>query len=229
MPETSGPAAGDGTVYLLHLDPPLKHARHYTGWTSDLDARMEAHRSGRGARLMEVVKEAGGSFRLVRTWPGGRALERAIKLRKEAPKLCPECTPQPKPTLAGRSSPARPHPEATTQAEPGTAPEPETVEDHLQRLRPRPVAPEVYDELMPLTDRLIDGWRAQLDSAIPPPEAEAELELEPLPPAGQPVPVPHRTPARRNSRWASSAAGPNPARTPPPLAGGSTTSLSPGS
>ena len=170
----------NGTVYLLHLDPPLKHARHYTGWTSDLDARLEAHRSGRGARLMEVVKEAGGTFRLVRTWAGSRSLERAIKDRHEAPKLCPECSPQPKPLAAGRSAAVSPRPEAAPAVEADVVSEVETVEDHLRRLRPQPIAPEAYDELMPLTDRLIKGWRAELDSTIRPLEPEAELELEPL-------------------------------------------------
>jgi hypothetical protein len=94
----------EGTVYLLHLDPPFKHARHYTGWTANLEERLEAHRSGRGARLMEVVKDAGGSFRVARTWPGSRDLERAIKNRKEAPKLCPVCSASPRPLARGRSA-----------------------------------------------------------------------------------------------------------------------------
>jgi predicted GIY-YIG superfamily endonuclease len=93
-----------GTVYLLHLDPPLKHARHYTGWTSNLDERLEAHRTGRGARLMEVVKEAGGTFRLARTWDGPRDLERAIKNHHNAPRLCPVCSPCPRPLSRGRSA-----------------------------------------------------------------------------------------------------------------------------
>jgi predicted GIY-YIG superfamily endonuclease len=93
-----------GTVYMVHFDTPYKHARHYTGWARDLDARLEAHREGPGARLMEVVKDAGIAWRLARTWPGTRERERAIKNRHEAPKLCPECTPQPRPVTAGRSA-----------------------------------------------------------------------------------------------------------------------------
>jgi predicted GIY-YIG superfamily endonuclease len=105
-----GPGGGDaGTVYLIHLDEPYKHARHYTGWTTNLDARLEAHREGRGARLMEVVKAAGITWRLARTWPGGRERERAIKDRHEAPRLCPQCSPVPRPVSAGRSS-GRAHP-----------------------------------------------------------------------------------------------------------------------
>jgi predicted GIY-YIG superfamily endonuclease len=111
--EHGGRGGGPGTVYLIHLDTPYKHARHYTGWTTDLDARLEAHRAGRGARLMEVIKTAGISWRLARTWPGGRDRERAIKDRHEAPKLCPECSPQPRPVRAGRSAgQQRPEPQA---------------------------------------------------------------------------------------------------------------------
>ena len=51
------------TVYLLHFAPPYKHARHYLGSTDDLDARLAAHRSGRGARLTQVAVQ-NGSHRL---------------------------------------------------------------------------------------------------------------------------------------------------------------------
>jgi predicted GIY-YIG superfamily endonuclease len=100
-----GPAVGDtGTVYLIHLDKPYKHARHYLGWTNNLDARLEAHQAGHGARLMEVVKAAGITWRLARTWPGSRDRERAIKNRHEAPRLCLECSPVPPPVNACRSA-----------------------------------------------------------------------------------------------------------------------------
>ena len=97
-------APARGTVYLIHFDSPYRHARHYLGWTADLDARLEAHRTGRGARLMEVITLAGITWQLARTWPGGRARERAIKNRHEAPRLCPLCTARPKPLTMGRSS-----------------------------------------------------------------------------------------------------------------------------
>ncbi len=101
----------DGTVYLLHLDPPYKHARHYTmPHPADLHTRLAAHAAGTGARLMEVVKAAGGSFRLARTWPGGRTRERELKDRHDAPRLCPICTPHPRPAQAtptSRQAPAR--------------------------------------------------------------------------------------------------------------------------
>ena len=188
MTDRDKPANGDGTVYLLHLDPPVKHARHYTGWTANLDQRLEAHRSGRGARLMEVVKEAGGTFRLVRTWPGSRSTERAIKNQKAAPKLCPECSPQPRPLARGRAADVSPHRDAAP------APVADLVPAPGAWLSPswpaRPAASDVYADLLPVTDGLISGWRAELDNASPQPEREAELELEALPQTSEPVPVP---------------------------------------
>ncbi len=57
---------------------------------------------------MAVITTAGITWRLVRTWPGGRARERAIKDRHEAPRLCPECSAPPRPLNTGRSAaPAR--------------------------------------------------------------------------------------------------------------------------
>jgi predicted GIY-YIG superfamily endonuclease len=93
-----------GTVYLIHFDTAYKHARHYTGWTTDLDARLQAHRDGRGARLMEIVTQAGITWQLARTWAGERDRERAIKNRHQAPQLCPLCTPRPYPVTTGRAA-----------------------------------------------------------------------------------------------------------------------------
>jgi len=79
------------TVYLIHFDCPYKHARHYLGYTGDLEARLKAHASGNGSRLMEVITEAGITWRLARTWAGGRDIERRLKRQKNSPRLCPIC------------------------------------------------------------------------------------------------------------------------------------------
>jgi predicted GIY-YIG superfamily endonuclease len=68
-----------GVIYLLHFDQPYKHARHYTGWTEDLLHRLDRHAAGNGARLVEVIWQAGIGFTLVRLCEGTRATERAIK------------------------------------------------------------------------------------------------------------------------------------------------------
>ena len=80
-------------VYLLHFDRKLCHAGHYLGSTNDLESRLQCHRQGNGARLMEVVAEHGITWRLARTWPGDRTLERRLKRRKEGRRLCPICNP----------------------------------------------------------------------------------------------------------------------------------------
>jgi predicted GIY-YIG superfamily endonuclease len=91
QPQEEKIMADKGTVYLIHFDTPLHHARHYLGWTTDLEARLEAHRQGNGARLMEVITEAGITWKLARTWEGGRELERHLKRQKNSPRFCPIC------------------------------------------------------------------------------------------------------------------------------------------
>src|SRR5215813_3509206 len=90
---TTGPL---GVIYLLHFDRPYAHARHYTGWTEHLLARLDTHAAGRGARLVAVIWQAGIGFTLVRVCEGTRATERAIKNAGGAVRYCPACTPHPR-------------------------------------------------------------------------------------------------------------------------------------
>lgn len=76
-----------GTIYLLHFDKPYLHAKHYLGWTSSIEERLEQHRSGRGSPLVK----AAGAFVLARVWVGDRHLERRLHNRKDSPKMCPIC------------------------------------------------------------------------------------------------------------------------------------------
>jgi predicted GIY-YIG superfamily endonuclease len=95
-PKKGLPEAPGGIVYLLHFDRPYKHARHYMGWTNDLDARLARHSAGRGARLIEVVMDAGITWELARTWPGDRARERQLKAQGAATRCCPMCGVKPR-------------------------------------------------------------------------------------------------------------------------------------
>jgi predicted GIY-YIG superfamily endonuclease len=81
-----------GTVYLIHFWKPYRHAKHYMGYSEHLDKRIADHLCGMGARLMEVVTQAGIEWRVSRTWPGDRKLERRLKNRKDAPHICPICS-----------------------------------------------------------------------------------------------------------------------------------------
>jgi hypothetical protein len=87
-----------GVIYLLHFDRPIGDltnprgfASHYTGWTLDLPRRLTEHAAGRGARLMEVLGEAGIGWQLARVWPGTRARERSLKGSGGAARRCPVC------------------------------------------------------------------------------------------------------------------------------------------
>jgi predicted GIY-YIG superfamily endonuclease len=81
-------------AYLLHFETPYKHARHYLGSTQNLQARLMQHQSGTGARLMEVITQAGIRWHVARTWEGGRDVEQILKTQKNSPRLCPTCQQQ---------------------------------------------------------------------------------------------------------------------------------------
>ncbi len=89
-----------GLVYLLHFDRPYRHAKHYTGFTHDLDLRIAQHIVGDGAGLLQVIQTHGIGWQLARTWPGTRATERALKRQGGASRRCPLCGIQPR-TLTG--------------------------------------------------------------------------------------------------------------------------------
>ncbi len=74
----------EGTVYLLHFETPYKHARHYMGFAYNVERRIEEHRNGNGARLMQAVVGAGIDFVIARTWEGcTEADEARLKDRRE--------------------------------------------------------------------------------------------------------------------------------------------------
>lgn len=82
------------TVYLIHFARPLAHAQHYVGFTTDestLEARLDHHRKGNGARLMAAVTFAGIPWDVVRVWPEGtRDFERSLKSHSGT-RYCPTC------------------------------------------------------------------------------------------------------------------------------------------
>ena len=87
-----------GTIYLIHfekpignLSHPLSSAQHYMGWCSDLDKRLDRHRSGQGSSIMRYVEQSGVGWNVVRTWQGTRDDERALKNQKNAKRFCPVC------------------------------------------------------------------------------------------------------------------------------------------
>lgn len=94
-----------GYVYLLHFSAPVstRHTcQHYVGYTDDLPRRIQAHQHGNAARLTQVAHDRGLTFQVVRVWQGSRELERRLKDRKNAPRLCPVCNPHPQPVKTAR-------------------------------------------------------------------------------------------------------------------------------
>jgi predicted GIY-YIG superfamily endonuclease len=82
-------------VYLLHLNTPMHHARHYLGYAADIDRRIQAHGTPTGARMLQVARERGITWQLARTWKHAtRTDERHLKNQKNAPRLCPLCNPK---------------------------------------------------------------------------------------------------------------------------------------
>src|SRR4051812_36049239 len=59
---------GDTIVacYPIHFTEPYRHAKHYLGWSPEVQARVNAQRHGKGTRLTHVVIEAGISVIWVR-------------------------------------------------------------------------------------------------------------------------------------------------------------------
>jgi predicted GIY-YIG superfamily endonuclease len=86
------------TVYLIHLNRPLAHARHYLGSTDDLERRLHEHLQGNGSKMLAAVARAGIPWRLARTkscpklLPGDRAWERRLHRYKKSRRLCPICS-----------------------------------------------------------------------------------------------------------------------------------------
>lgn len=81
-------------VYIIHFDKPFKHALHYIGYCKDelFEKRMEHHRKGTGARLLNAVNKAGIGWSVVRTWPGEDGnFERKLKNASHSKRHCPIC------------------------------------------------------------------------------------------------------------------------------------------
>jgi hypothetical protein len=90
-------ALAPGEVYTLHFwppygDPEVQLAKHYTGWAEEgrLARRLTDHALGRGARLTQVQREAGGTWVVADVQPGTRDREQQLKERGAA-RRCSVC------------------------------------------------------------------------------------------------------------------------------------------
>jgi predicted GIY-YIG superfamily endonuclease len=84
-------------VYVLHIEPPYRHAAHYIGFTTRPDARVAEHLAGRGSPLIRAALAAGHEVNVSLKWHcGTRAFERYLKNQKGTRQFCPRCNPKAK-------------------------------------------------------------------------------------------------------------------------------------
>lgn len=88
-----------GIVYLLHLNTPLAHAKHYTGWSTNkktLAQRLAHHERGTAnCNFTDALHEKGIGFTLAATIPGvDRNFERRLKETHNVTRYCPICNPK---------------------------------------------------------------------------------------------------------------------------------------
>jgi predicted GIY-YIG superfamily endonuclease len=155
-------------VYLLHFDQPYgdyphgQFALHYLGSTSDLPARLQAHRTGKGARLMTVIRRAGIDFSLARTWPGGKCRERQLK-QQHRRQMCPMCGVMPRDeqgrrVFARRTLTARREAEQAAVADITAAQVAETDQDQAAYL-------QLIEPMAAVVNALEASWRPSLATA----------------------------------------------------------------
>ncbi len=106
-----------GEVYLFHFNAPLGNlsnpraqARHYLGFSDDLDSRIAKQLAGRGAKLVAAALKQGLIFELYH-WPACLAVEKLVKKTKKTSLYCPACC-----AAAKRRVRALPTPPATQLA-----------------------------------------------------------------------------------------------------------------
>jgi predicted GIY-YIG superfamily endonuclease len=192
-----------GTVYLFHFDQRYEHAGHYTGWAEDLDHRVAEHLAGRGARLIEVITQAGIGFRLARTWPGvTRARERQLKRQGGASRHCPICQED----RRARGLPRRPTRDQPGREDPRARPNQQPPNQWAAAVPTRGTRPERVRRSWPSTRGSPDprGRRRPSSGARP---AAAKKSNSSAP--GSPAPPGMKTPSPPSTGSPPSPAGPS--------------------
>lgn len=87
-------------LYLIHFDEKIgseRHsAQHYLGFVdgdeTTVQARLQEHRAGHGARITAACNQRGIAYDIARTMPGDRTRERQLKNGKNIGRYCPICS-----------------------------------------------------------------------------------------------------------------------------------------
>jgi hypothetical protein len=186
-----------GEVYTLHFWPPygnpeVQASGHYTGWTQEgrLRRRLNEHASGRGARLTELQRKAGGTWVVADVEPGTADREHQLKYRS-ASRRCSVCKAVraieageiTKEEALARWPAARPADRTILREIFGMEPEPPAPDPVPYReMIPAPgpvVDPEITPEMDALVDSLCEGWLRQQAEVYARAEAEVGPEAAP--------------------------------------------------
>jgi hypothetical protein len=195
----SGLAWQVGDVYTLHLWPPfgtpgVQQSGHYTGWALEgrLPYRLTDHALGRGARLTQLQREAGGSWVLANVERRvTRDREHQLKYRG-ASRRCEVCRAEravENGQITNEQALERAGWDRATGYERGLLleifgleaappnlavrePQPEP-KPFVARPAPGEPSPERLAEMDALADALVAGWKS-----APEPGTQAEPELE---------------------------------------------------
>ena len=186
-----------GEVYTLHFwppygDPEVQAAGHYTGWAKEgkLAYRLTDHALGRGARLTQVQREAGGTWVVADVEPGTRDRETQLKERG-ASRRCSVCK-----AVREIEAGSITQEEALAQWETaspaersllreifGMEPAPEPADPvPVREITPAPapeLEPEITPEMDALVDALCEGFQRQQAEALARAEAEVGPEAAP--------------------------------------------------
>jgi predicted GIY-YIG superfamily endonuclease len=85
-------------IYIIHLDDPIAHARHYSGCTTNVTLRLLRHAQGHGSKLLAHARKTGVDWRLAAIFQvkedifSMRQAETWLKRQCHAPRYCPLCT-----------------------------------------------------------------------------------------------------------------------------------------
>lgn len=93
--QQSIPLPSSSGVYILKFSEPLGNpnnphgtAQYYVGWSSNVAARVEHHRAGRGASITKAARQRGIQLEVVVVIPGApKTEERRIKAQKNTPRF----------------------------------------------------------------------------------------------------------------------------------------------
>jgi hypothetical protein len=95
VPHPGFPSSDKGSPRPPQAPTNSRQIQHFAEGSRLLN-RLGQHAAGRGARPVEVITQAGITFRLARTWPGvTRARERQLENQGGASRRCPICLGQP--------------------------------------------------------------------------------------------------------------------------------------